>query len=192
MSNIARLVSTLLILIAVALAAALAQPEWACDLGLDPSIEPVWTYWGLWHQKLVLEPGQRVEAINQRCHAKERLSIDVFDGRLTLFEAAALFRYLNRENLVLPMIAGCPGNSEEELYCWQVIDYVARLQSCRGFSSADERRISGRLKEELRRHKEQHGHIVLPDANLVLKAVPAIDQQKQDATLSSLRTTGGK
>ena len=100
-----------LILLVVVLTGALVQPEWARDVELDSDIEQSLRYCGLLLQGRVNEPGPLVEAISQRYSAKERISIEVLDGRLTLFEAAALFRHLNRDNPVLPMIRGCPGNS---------------------------------------------------------------------------------
>jgi hypothetical protein len=84
----------------------------------------------------------------------------LLDGRLTLFEAAAQFRCLNSEDPVVSPSPDCPGDTEEEQVCWQVILYVEghlRVNKC------DDSEISARLKEDLRRHKEQHGKILLPE-----------------------------
>ena len=189
MYNIFRFVSLVSILLAVVLAAAVVQPEWARDVGLDPYVEQALEYWGLVLHVPGIEPGPRVEAMDRRYYAKERISLEVLDGRLTLLEAAALFRQLNKDNPTPLIVLGRPGTSEDELYCWQVIEYVAGLEARQCNSSQDDKEGSGRLKEELRRHIEQHGQVILPDVMHVLKARSVSDREKQDAPLSPVQNS---
>jgi hypothetical protein len=142
MTKCLRLTGMALILILVALAAALLQPGRTRDLNLDDD----------W----------KLRAIARRIHEKERLAAELIDGRLTLFEAAALFHRLNAEPPAPPPLAlSYPGDSEEERLCRQVIGWAwHRLEKCDPGRAND---LEGACEEELRRHKERHGTVVLPD-----------------------------
>jgi hypothetical protein len=155
MLNILRLAVMALIVIAVGLAAALEQPEWQRDLGVTPYIETARAYQPPWQQSHHRVPGPKSQAIDQRHFAKACIIDELLDGRLTLFEAAALFRRLNTEYPVFPVLLARKDDPEEEQYCWQVIEYVSVTKAHKDASRS--------LMEELLRHKEQHGRVVLPD-----------------------------
>jgi glutathione S-transferase len=100
--------------------------------------------------------------VDRRVREKERIGCAVIDGRLTLFEAAALFRRLNEAPpKPAPLSASFPGDSEEERLCRQVIRWAwRRLSEC--YPGGAEALVAP-YEEELRRHKERHGRVVLPD-----------------------------
>jgi hypothetical protein len=141
----------------VALAAALLRPEWGRDLGVEGLALPAPDGGGR------LPPDGRVRAVDRRIEQKDRLAGEVVAGRLTLFEAAARFRRLNDEPPApTPLSASFPGDSEEERLCRQVIDFARSWlrQQPGGDREADE--FAARCEDELRRHKERHGAVVLP------------------------------
>ncbi len=131
-----------LILVLVALAAALLRPERARDLSPDDD----------W----------KLRAVGRRIQEKERIAGELIDGRLTLFEAAARFRRLNAEPPAAPPPLSYPGDSEEERLCRQVIRWASHRLQERDPGRANDRAAA--WEEELRRHKERHGTVVLPDA----------------------------
>jgi len=142
MTKCLHLTGMALILILVALAAALLQPERPRDLSWDDD----------W----------KLRAIGRRIQEKERLAGELIDGRLTLFEAAARFRRLNAEPPAPPPLAlSYPGDSEEERLCRQVIGWASRRLEKSDPGRAND--FAGACEEELRRHKERHGRVVLPD-----------------------------
>jgi hypothetical protein len=163
MSKILRFLGLVMMLLIVVLAAALVQPEWARDLGLESCIKMARGYRAFWLQD-DREIYLNRQASNRRYSAKQRLIVELLDGQRTLFEAAALFRRWDAEYPVLPIPAGVPGDSEEEQFCWQVIDWAKKHLYLSGLDSSE---ASVRLKEELRRHKEQHGKVILPEAPAV-------------------------
>jgi hypothetical protein len=160
MTKALHLTGMALILILVALAAALLQPRWARDLGLE---SPSRTTTMSGRLRPVGDDDWKLRAIKRRIQEKERLAGELIDGRLTLFEAAALFRRLNDAppKCALPPAPDCPGDSEEERLCRQVIGWAwHRLEKCDPGRAND---LAGACEEELRRHKERHGRVVLPD-----------------------------
>jgi hypothetical protein len=174
MSNIMRHLGMVVILLAVVLAAALVQPEWARDLRLQQCIETARAYGVIWLEVPSQGPAPQSRALDRRAFAKERIIVKLLDGRLTLFEAAAQFRCLNAEDPVVPPLPDCAGDTEEEQLCWQVISYVeAHLHLSKG----DYSEATARLKEELRRHKEQHGKILLPEVAKKKEASDVITAQ---------------
>jgi hypothetical protein len=145
------------LVLVVAVAAALVRPEWACDLGLGG-----WTNGrGSWP---VVQPGADDLAVQRRIREKERVARELIDGRLILFEAAALFRRLNelppRSTVSLALYHR--GDSEEERLCRHVIEWVRTLMLRRSPYLAEVR--AARLEEELARHKALHGTVILPEA----------------------------
>ena len=142
MTKCLHLTGTTLILILVALAAALLRPERPRDL----SLEDDW----------------KLPAIARRIQEKDRIAGKLIDGRLTLFEAAARFGRLNAEPPAPPLALSLfyPSDSEEERLCRQVIGWASRkLEKSEPGRATD---FAGACEEELRRHKERHGTVVLP------------------------------
>jgi hypothetical protein len=139
----------------VALTAALAQPEWASDLGLHQ-----WTWTSLRHP---LAPDPEWSRPNreamERNEAQRNIVAALIEGRLTLLEAAAHFRRLNGSRSLVRMFYR--GDSEEECLCRQVIQVTeTELRRHGQDQQADE--FTARWEEELRRHLEQHGKVILP------------------------------
>jgi hypothetical protein len=163
MADVWRLLSALLALLAVAALAALLEPQWGRDVGIDRD--------GLEHlRREFLDSGGRSpqpDAIRQtmrREAEKDRVADDLISGRLTLFEAAALFRRWNAEGAAPPANVALyyAGDSEEERVSRQVIRWAEVVMRQRYPEGADA--LTKRLEAELRRHKELHGTVVLPDA----------------------------
>jgi hypothetical protein len=121
----------------------------ACVCSLDPCSDLAEAY----RRRLELE------AINARAldrlRAKEDVARAVERGRLSLWQAVARYRELNRQ-------AGWPGyadafppGAEDELLARQVIEYVEGLVSAD--SSEDGQDLVVRLHEELNDHSRRHG-----------------------------------
>ena len=142
MAKLVRLSGKVTAVLVVALAAALLRPERADE---PPSERPAVT---------------EVEAIQCRILAKDRVVKELLDGRLTLFEAAAFFRRLNEAP---PRAAGLdfPGDSDEERLCRQVIQWVRAITAKGSLDATDG--STARFEEELSRHKQRHGRVILPD-----------------------------
>ena len=143
MTQCLRLTGMALLLTLVALAAALLRPERPRDL----SLEDDWKF----------------PAIARRIQEKDRIAGELIDGRLTLFEAAARFGRLNAEPPAPPLALSLfyPSDSEEERLCRQVIAWASRRLEKSDPDRAND--LAGACEEELRRHKERHGTVVLPD-----------------------------
>ena len=156
MADLIRLSGFVLILMATVLTAVYQQPDGASDL--DPK---VWTvdYWLASEWDCLNErdtPIQLQENLDQKIRALQRLR----NGRVTLFEAAAVFNRLRDKELYLTMRLVYPelrDRSDEELACLQVIRWVSN-------ESTESKRLVERLQEELRQHLEQYGKVILPDA----------------------------
>jgi hypothetical protein len=165
MAKCFRLAAILVALPLTALTVALLQPEWSRDLGLEglprifPDSKPSPPC------RTAAEMKRTVCAIDRRIDEKDRLANELIDGRLTLFEAAAHFRRLNDggSKFAAPLSMFYPGDSEEERLCRQAISYAQHCLNQRrvGDRAADE--FAARCEEELCRHKERHGAVVLPD-----------------------------
>ena len=161
MGNLLRLVFMIGMLIAVALASALQQPEWAHDLGLESWIEAALP------DELRSDPEQEREfercdrVLKMRLAVKEACIQELIAGRITLFEAAARFRRVNEEYPVASDAQEFVSESPEERLCQQVILWTrVTLRSCPSMASDD---FVEQLEQELRRHKEPNGAIRLPD-----------------------------
>jgi hypothetical protein len=161
MSKLLRLIFMVVIALVAALAPSLVQLEWADDLGLE-----TWRAMNLANRQRHDEETdaartQLREAMDRRIDKKTRVIEKLIDGRITLFETATLFRRWNEQ---YPRLHDDPldcGVSEEEQACNQVILWArSRLWQCYP-ERADE--FASRLKDELRRHKAQHGCVVLPE-----------------------------
>lgn len=145
MTKILSFAFMIVMLVVVALAAALLQPEWAKDLGLGTAL----------NTEFFNRPANPdLPELEARRRAKNRVVTDLIAGRLTLFEAAVLFRHWNMPGLKLEN--NYRGDSEEERLCRQVIAWVPVHHPPAGFLA--------HLEDDLRRHKEQHGTVILPDA----------------------------
>jgi hypothetical protein len=85
--------------------------------------------------------------------AKRRIARDVLAQRLTLLEAAEHFRDLNEGNPDVNWEVfrrDIPGSSDDERYCWQVIEVVQSEARCRDPNYAAV--VKDRLEAELRDH----------------------------------------
>src|SRR5579862_610708 len=105
MGDLLRFVFMVVMLVAVALAAALQQPEWAHDLGLDRLMEATLPDELRRDAELERDIECRDRALKRRIAAKEACIQELIAGRITLFEAAAHFRRLNDE---YPAVADVP------------------------------------------------------------------------------------
>jgi hypothetical protein len=143
MANLMRLVFMVVSGLAITLAAAAQQPDWAHRLGLEAQ----WSG----DDSFYYPPDQGNDAILQRIQEKDRISKELIEGRLTLREAIALFIRLDEDS---PTPASHPqylGLSKEEVACRQIIEWVRqRVQD----DSPDSARIIARFEDELRQHKE--------------------------------------
>jgi hypothetical protein len=149
----------LVVLIAlVALAAALLQPEWARDLRLEK-----WTF-TVWERELFGDPqwSQPNREDLERSAAKDRVVTALIEGRLTLVEAAAHFRRWKHPRIDIRR--EYRGDSEEEHLCRQVIRGTEIALRVRG-EDAVAAAFAARWNEELRRHLEQHGKVILPEVD---------------------------
>jgi hypothetical protein len=160
MSNLFRVAFMGLLIVVVTLLAALVQPEWARDLGLE-----IWTRTALEYD-LFGDPQwclpNREEM--ERAEAKNRVIVALLEGRLTLFEAAAHFHRLKHPRTDLNR--EYRGDSEEDCLCRQVIRGAGVALLVQGQDAAAAK-CTAHLKEELRRHLEQHGKVILPDVDPV-------------------------
>ncbi len=151
MANLLRLVFLVLSGVAIALATAVQQPAWAQRLGLrGPLAEDV---------QLTYPPDDGNRAVLQRIHEKNRVTLELLDGRLTLFEATAIFLRLDEQPptvLCHPRYAGLP---KEEAACRQVIEWVRQRLDDRSPDEAEQ--IIKHFEEQLRRQKEQDKRLCL-------------------------------
>jgi hypothetical protein len=126
-----------------------------------------------------LEHGQRqgadldaqLAATKRAVEAKDRIVNDLAAGRLTLIEAAAAFRAINRAQSEhgedTPVHRLCPPDRAhenpamgyEECLCWNVIDYVEHTSKGPPDRTAA---LRARLERELRDHLHRHGRVQLP------------------------------
>ena len=173
MSNIFRLALMLALVLFVALAAALQQPEWARDLGLDEARASVAAVKCLFVDDPEWSAPNR--SMIESSAAKNRTTLLLIDGRLTLFEAAAHFRLLNRPQMQVALPRLYPGDSEEERLCWQVIADVRTVSESLGQNATE---LIARLEEDLRQHKERHGRVILPTEPLSTAALDGISLEQ--------------
>jgi hypothetical protein len=150
-ANLLRLVFMVVSGTAIALATAVQQPEWAHRLGLEGQ-------WGS-EDQLVFPPDEVNQTILHRIHEKERITSELLDGRLTLFEAATLFIRLEEESPNAVCHPRYVGVSKEEGACQQVIEWVRQRVQDRTPASAAS--IVAQFEEELRRQKEQEKELSL-------------------------------
>jgi hypothetical protein len=121
------------------------------DQSLQGSVTQHWTCVGpnQWSS-----PATKVRRIEGRTHAVQ----SVIAGDATLFEAGAIFYRQNRELGGLAYREKPSGVSDEEWACRQVINWV------RAHVTVETDCLAECLEEELRQHKEQHGKVILPEA----------------------------
>jgi hypothetical protein len=131
--------------IAIALGVAVQQPGWAHQMGFQ----------GQWGEddQLYYPADETNHLIVQRIHEKNRVTEELLDGRLTLFEAAAIFLRLDQQPptiLCHPQYVGLP---KEEAACRQVIEWARQRMDDRSPDAAEQ--FVKHLEEQLRRQKEQ-------------------------------------
>jgi hypothetical protein len=145
--------------------AALVAPEWAAQLGLQPErltaaaddlIDP----------PPPDTPPPETAVLAARGEAKERVTHDLLAGRLTLLEAAALFRSVNER---LPLPPATPGESDAESLCRQVINWATSVGVRQALGLDGDPRVEPpetcrkRLETELRCVQALRGAVALPD-----------------------------
>jgi hypothetical protein len=114
------------------------------------------------------ERAGRLERINrvtqQRLKAKQSLIRQLIDREITLFEAAAWFRWLNENPADYQdrYRETYPGLNDEEKACRQVIGWVQVELKARGFDSRGEQE-QAQLEVLLSEHIARHGRVVLPE-----------------------------
>ena len=161
MGDLVRLVFMVVMLVAVALAATLQQPEWANDLGLDQWMQAILTSNARDAKEMAREFERRDRVIQKRIDAKDACIRELIAGRLTLFEAAAQFRRVNEEYPVMAEVPDYVSESPDEQLCRQVIRWAQvtlRMQP-----SSESAELIERLERDLRRRKQSSGVIVLPE-----------------------------
>jgi hypothetical protein len=107
---------------------------------------------------------ERQETAYWRRHAaRQQVVYDLIAQRLTLLKAAARFRELNAEAGAYGerLIAHCPGRTEEERLCRQVMCWAEG--ELRGQSPGLAEQVAARLGAELQHHLERPGTLRLPD-----------------------------
>jgi hypothetical protein len=136
------------------------RPQWTAALGLEWGDLP-----GL--VKILVNEHRREEAIMRRAEVvarrvadKSEVTIDLVAGRITLLEATARFRKVDKDTgaYVKYPTDLYPGATEEERLCRQVIAWAGYE---RGGTAGDA--LVPRLNEELRQHlRDHHGKVELP------------------------------
>jgi hypothetical protein len=141
-------------------ALAMFRPAWASAVGLD-----VWNLEDEERERTAAERrGAELEeidrAIQENIAAKDGVIDDLLAERLTLLEAAALFRRLDA---VCPgrstIPERIPGRTEEERYCRQVIYWVEA--TTRYWPPSQAAAIRNRLEAELSAHQASYDGAVL-------------------------------
>lgn len=141
-----------------------AEVDWMAPLRLD------------WRQGVEVAQAHQNESIRgeviarqlaisrQRLKAKEEVVYRTVDGELTLFEAAAWFRFLNENpsDCQEAYRETCLGKSDEEKLCRQVISWVGESLRHRGLASRAEQETR-RLEQILAQHLGKSGTVKLPE-----------------------------
>ncbi|MFO0878783.1 MAG: hypothetical protein U0840_15685 [Gemmataceae bacterium] len=110
-------------------------------------------------------PSPEAIRISRRLRAKTAIVDKLVAGELTLFEAAAWFRTLDRETDPNPQLpCKAPVQDPNLQLCRHVIVWVeGHLGS--GESSSQASTWVERLEHELQDHLARHGRVILPDDN---------------------------
>jgi hypothetical protein len=101
------------------------------------------------------------KAVLWTVQTRAALASDLIARRLTLFEAAAGFRFTAeiKDRYVAPVRRASPERTEEEQWCRQVIAYVA--ERLRG--QPEQPAVLARLEKDLQEHQKQFGMVRLPE-----------------------------
>src|SRR5439155_5139503 len=123
MTHWGRLLLSLLLLTATFAGASSAQREWAGLLGLEHSFAQVAE-----QREREAQLDRRHMIIHRRMEAKMQIIRELFAGKLSLFQAAARFGYLNDtpEDCRDPYRDVWAGDSDGEKLCRQVIGWAER------------------------------------------------------------------
>jgi hypothetical protein len=97
-----------------------------------------------------------------RCEERSVICDQVAAGRMSLFEAAAEFKRLNRKPRpsTYDPVAAMPGDSDNERVCWQVIAWLEG--STRQLPPSQREAVLERAKADLREQLACHGGVTLP------------------------------
>ena len=102
----------------------------------------------------------QLERAQRRIRAKRAAVLELLAQRLTLRQAAARFQELDAgkpERALAPWRAACPGNTDEERYCWTVLRFV-------GPEVRDDPVRAGAVRQRLEAELPCHLRRRLPDA----------------------------
>jgi len=123
----------------------------------------------------------QLERAQRRIRAKRAAVLELLAQRLTLRQAAARFQELDAgkpERALAPWRAACPGNTDEERYCWTVLRFV-------GPEVRDDPVRAGAVRQRLEAELPCHLRRLLPDA-------PAFPGEAPEVSPGSLRILPGK
>jgi hypothetical protein len=97
-----------------------------------------------------------------RCQDRRVIVDQLSEGHMTLFEAAAEFKRLNREPSPSQYnaVAAMPGDSDNERVCWQVIYWLDA--NTRHLPPSQRQAVLERVKSDLSEHRACHGNVILP------------------------------
>jgi hypothetical protein len=140
------------------LCALLCWPDLLADAWQSPCVKAAFPA----EQRREEDLNRHRAVLRRRAEVKTGLVRDVADGRLTLLEAAARLRELDRATPDFPWEVfrlGRPGMSDEERHCRELIGH---LRGDVVLESGDENEVVRRWEEELRLHLER-GTLQLPD-----------------------------
>jgi hypothetical protein len=140
-----------------------AWPEWLRGSGLDWQAVADARRETEAQERRSEDLGQRQEVTRRRIEAKQAVTRQLVDGRLTLLEAAAWFRYLNENpsDCQDPYRYTWPGDSDGEKLCRQVIGWAeVEVRERSSPSQADEK--TRLLEAELGGHLARDGTVRLP------------------------------
>jgi hypothetical protein len=117
-----------------------------------------------------LEFEQRAPALHRRMQRKQRVVQAVLAGRVTLLEAAAYFRALDREGPSYNwdyFRARWPGDSDDERHCHQVLDFVyLQMGGSNGSPAEPVNCMAEAARTKLRAELDEHlrrGQLRLPE-----------------------------
>jgi hypothetical protein len=137
------------LLLLVALAAALVQPDWAHDLGLDRGDVPVALFA---HGENGCTRDERLAALDQLLTERQRVVNDLLNGRLTAVEAADAFRRLNERHGKPAYYDTSAGASDEECLHRHLLRWVRVALQNRSPRTADY--WLAQFEAELRRQRD--------------------------------------
>jgi hypothetical protein len=105
-----------------------------------------------------------LDAVKGRTRKRQEIVKEVAAEELSLLDAAADFKQLNKDSSLLNLLDHYPGATDNEHVCWQVIIWLDAFLTCEDSLSASHKaEVLHRLEAELREHVASHsGKVILP------------------------------